>query len=56
MCKANLTKKKKIINASSIANVDAIKKFVNGVKKIEKLKMKMTKRITFQMLQNEQRF
>jgi hypothetical protein len=42
------------LNGSSFTIADAIKEFVNGVKKIEKLKMEMTKRISFQMLQNEQ--
>jgi hypothetical protein len=37
------------LNASSFAIANVIKKFVNGVKKIERLKMEMLKRIAFKI-------
>lgn len=42
-------KNKNKLNASSFAIADVIKEFVNGVKKIKKLKMEMIKRIRFQI-------
>jgi len=54
--KANkrMESKRRKLDASSFAITDAIKEFSKGVKKIEKMKMEETKRITTQLLQNEQ--
>ncbi len=46
--------KRRKLDASSFAITNAIKEFSKGVKKIEKMKMEETKRITTQLLQNEQ--
>ncbi len=54
--KANkrMESKRRKLDVGSFAITDAIKEFSKGVKEIEKMKMEETKRITTQLLQNEQ--